>query len=181
MLALEVLVLVGRLGEAARSDAMEFGAWGGGWGDGASVSATTLAGLAIAAGFPRVPVQGDWFYTRPEGRRSPVCVEYSALPPSGIAYGKLPAESWMQAKEIVVVLIPENPRRSRPPEQGIAIRCDSTFVPGVDAWVNVSRNYVKFAVLHLGGWGDGGGRGHGSTCALTDRWGCLSLNTRSWR
>ena len=156
-------------------------AWGGGWGDGGSVPAITLACLAVKAGFPRVPVQGDWFYTRPEGRRSPVCVEYSALPPSGIAYGKLPAGSWMQAQEIAVVLIPADPRRCRPPEHGIAIRCDSTIVPGVDAWINISRNHVMFAVLHRGGWGDGGGRGHGGTWASGDRWGDRWRCLTRWR
>jgi hypothetical protein len=146
-------------------------AWGGGWGDGGSVSAEpTLEYLADLARFPRAPVRGDWFHTKPRGRQSPVCVEYSALPPSGIAYGKLPAGSWMQAQEIAVVLIPADPRRCRLPEHGIAIRCDSTIVPGVDAWINISRNHVMFAVLHRGGWGDGGGRGHGGTWASGDRW-----------
>ena len=106
-------------------------------------------------------------------------MEYSKAAPLGDKYGRLPAESWVQAKEIIVVLIPAD--RRRPPEHGIAIRCDSTIVPGVDAWINVSRNDVRFAVLHRGGWGDGGGRGHGGTWASGDRWGdrwgCL---TRWW-
>ena len=146
-------------------------AWGGGWGDGGSVSAEpTLDELADWAGFPRAPVRGDWFHTK-RGRQSLVCVEYSAPPPRGEAYGQLPAGSWMQAQEIPVVLIPADPRRCRLPEHGIAIRCDSTIVPGVDAWINISRNHVMFAVLHRGGWGDGGGRGHGGTWASGDRWG----------
>ena len=155
-------------------------AWGGGWGDGGSVSAEpTLDELADSAGSPRAPVRGDWFHTKPGGRQSPVCVEYSAPPPRGEAYGQLPAGSWMQAQEIAVVLIPADPRRCRPPEHGIAIRCDSTIVPGVDAWINISRNDVMFAVLHRGGWGDGGGRGHGGTWDYYgDRWGCLTRSLR---
>ena len=83
-------------------------------------------------------------------------MEYSKAAPLGDKYGRLPAESWMKAKQIIVVLIPADPGGRRPPEHGIAIRFDSKRVPGVDAWINVCRNHVSFAVLHSGGWGDGG-------------------------
>jgi len=136
--------------------------WGYLWSD--KSAEPTLACMAEVAGFPRAPEPGCWFRTQRFRWRFPVCFEYSAPLPHGEIYGPLNANTWMQAKEVAVVLIPEDTRRGKHPEWGIAIRCDSIRFCGKDAWVNVSRQNVVFAdcLGGPGGWGrtcDGSGGG----------------------
>ena len=131
----------------------------------------TIELLAQRAGYERTPVTGDFFRTVPTGNYR--CVEFSA-PPSrdggGTWLGRLDKNSWLQALEVRVVLIPGDQRRADP-EYGIAIRVTSQC--GAEdgmAWVNVSRNDDAYAslgeqitVLH-----DGGTHRHRYLCCMSD-------------
>ena len=131
----------------------------------------TIELLAQRAGYERTPVTGDFFRTVPTGDYR--CVEFSA-PPSrdggGTWLGRLDKNSWLQALEVRVVLIPGDQRRADP-EYGIAIRVTSQC--GAEdgmAWVNVSRNDDAYAslgeqitVLH-----DGGTHRHRYLCCMSD-------------
>ena len=86
-----------------------------------------LCFLSERAGFWKPAEEGDWFWARN-------AVEYNEPSPNAdLRYGAVRRGHWMQAQQVVVVMIPSADCFVK----GIAIKVESTRVPGAIAWVNV--------------------------------------------
>ena len=94
-----------------------------------------LSFLSSLAGFWKVAEAGDWFWARN-------AVEYNApAPDADVRYGSVRRGHWMQAQQVAVVQIPSADGLVN----GLAIKVESTRVPGAVAWVNVSKGSTRFA------------------------------------
>ena len=94
-----------------------------------------LSFLSSLAGFWKPAEAGDWFWARN-------AVEYNApAPDADVRYGSVRRGHWMQAQQVAVVQIPSADGLVN----GLAIKVESTRVPGAVAWVNVSKGSTRFA------------------------------------
>ena len=100
------------------------------------IALPSLEFMAQIADLPKIPDVGDVFVSKGE-RREPVCIEYTAPAPHGKKIREYAAHQVFVAKEVKVVMIPADKYNWEKP--GIAVRVDSIFEWGSEAWVNVTR------------------------------------------
>ena len=113
----------------------------------------SLAELATAAGYVRVPMIGDVFTTMSRAEWGPVVQEYTDRAPHGRYRGTYQPNTEFVAIGVDRVWLPEYKKGlGWDAIYGIAVEVESQFEEGATSWVNITRGCCNFVNSRLHNW-----------------------------